>query len=94
MEVSSENIRHIIRDKYGGDQSADITGDFERLCKGEPLAYIIGWIPFLGLHIGLDTHPLIPRPETETLIGSVESMKQAQRLSCLGKLARLGKAAS
>jgi release factor glutamine methyltransferase len=31
----------------------------------EPLAYIIGDQPFLGLTIYLDSRPLIPRPETE-----------------------------
>ncbi|MEK7144880.1 MAG: methyltransferase, partial [Patescibacteria group bacterium] len=30
-----------------------------------PLAYVVGWQPFLGLKIYLDSHPLIPRSETE-----------------------------
>ena len=55
----------LIRDKYAGDRNADLTEDLARLKNGEPLAYVIGWIPFLGLRIGLDSSPLIPRPETE-----------------------------
>lgn len=55
----------LVRDKYGGDTSVDLSKDLARLSAGEPLAYVIGWVPFLGLRIALDSHPLIPRPETE-----------------------------
>lgn len=39
--------------------------DVERVQRGEPLAYVLGHIPFLGLSVDLSSHPLIPRPETE-----------------------------
>lgn len=63
MSFSDESL--IRRDKYANDQSVDISSDLARVQAGEPLAYVIGWIPFLGLRIHLDSHPLIPRPETE-----------------------------
>lgn len=56
---------HLIRDKYHGDRAADLTEDLARLAAGEPLAYVIGWVPFLGRRIMLGSKPLIPRPETE-----------------------------
>lgn len=62
---SPEDIRALRRDKYDDDPEANMAADLERLAAGEPLAYVIGWIPFLGLKIHLDSFPLIPRPETE-----------------------------
>lgn len=74
---TSRDIELLIRDKYAGDKTADITDDLMRLANGEPLAYVIGWLPFLGLSIRLDSHPLIPRPETEwwteVLIGHLKT---------------------
>lgn len=66
MSIPSEKeVLQLRQDKYGGDASVDITKDIQRLSAGEPLAYVIGWMPFLGLRVRLDSHPLIPRPETE-----------------------------
>lgn len=56
----------LLDEKYAGDISAPgFSRDCKRLGAGEPLAYVIGWQPFLSLNIYLDSHPLIPRPETE-----------------------------
>lgn len=40
----------------------------DRLAKHEPLAYIVGYQPFMGLNILVDKRVLIPRPETELLV--------------------------
>lgn len=55
----------LLREKYHGVPSAAYEYDVAQLMKGEPLAYLIGSIPFLGCTIYLDSHPLIPRVETE-----------------------------
>jgi len=55
----------LLDEKYGGTATPEFEADRERLAQGEPLAYVIGHQPFLGLDIYLDSRPLIPRPETE-----------------------------
>ncbi|KND51031.1 MAG: release factor glutamine methyltransferase [Parcubacteria bacterium C7867-007] len=66
VEISRDDIALLVRDKYQGNSPEDaLAADIVRLVEGEPLAYVIGWIPFLSLRIRLDSHPLIPRPETE-----------------------------
>jgi len=55
----------LLQDKYNGIESDAFLDDVKKLESGIPLAYIIGWMPFCGAKIYLDSHPLIPRPETE-----------------------------
>jgi len=65
MVSSTKESTWLLQEKYGGVPNAAYETDLARLTHGEPLAYVIGWQPFLGLKIYLDSHPLIPRPETE-----------------------------
>lgn len=55
----------MLKEKYRGEMTAEFYADLQRLASGEPLAYLIGSIPFLDTTITLDSRPLIPRPETE-----------------------------
>lgn len=55
----------LLTEKYGGTSTPAYEAELARLRAGEPVAYLIGHQPFLGLTIYLDSHPLIPRPETE-----------------------------
>ncbi len=65
MNVSKRDAHWLLVEKYNGEINGDYYKDLSRLENGEPIAYVIGWIPFLNARIGLEMHPLIPRPETE-----------------------------
>jgi len=48
---------------------AALRGAAQRRMNGEPLQYIIGHWPFRQLDLDVDERVLIPRPETEELVG-------------------------
>jgi len=69
----------LLKEKYAGIASEAFLKDRERLFQGEPLGYVIGWVPFLDVRITLDSHPLIPRPETEYWTELMIKEMKAQR---------------
>lgn len=63
--ADSQEAAWLLKEKYQGVASPEYEDDLRRLEAGEPLAFVIGFVPFLGTTIYLDSHPLIPRAETE-----------------------------
>lgn len=63
--VDLRDATWLLKEKYAGVPSPAYEADLERLRDGEPLAYVIGWVDFLGSRLDLYARPLIPRPETE-----------------------------
>ena len=48
------------------------------LCKGCPFAYAVGTVQFRHLTLGVDPRALIPRPETEVLVGEIVERMRAR----------------
>ena len=56
----------------GDGAAARFEAALDRRSAGEPVAYIRGFKEFHGLAFGADARALIPRPETERLVGLAE----------------------
>ncbi len=73
LETQKEKI---LQEKYAGEVSPAYEADCVRLEKGEPYEYVLGHVDFLGAHIDLSFHPMIPRPETAFWVArAIEELK-------------------
>ena len=64
-QTIKRDLQFLLRDKYKGNWQKKFIKDAARIKQGEPLDFVIGWMPFLKCVIDLRYKPLIPRPETE-----------------------------
>ncbi len=83
----------LLEEKYHGEATEAFEADKERLARGEPLSYVIGEQPFLGLKIHLNSHPLIPRAETEWWTEQLLTMLVSREPAEPFPAVRLGQAA-
>ncbi|MBA3919707.1 MAG: peptide chain release factor N(5)-glutamine methyltransferase [Gemmatimonas sp.] len=56
-------------DHLSAEDMARVEQALHRRLRGEPLAYAVGWAPFRHLELMVDSRVLIPRPETEEVVG-------------------------
>lgn len=73
---------------HEGDELPDFIGDkidgiIKRLSAYEPIQYILDDAYFYGLHFQVNSHTLIPRPETEQLIDLIAEQNTAEDLHIL-----------
>lgn len=55
-------------DEVSDEQRALMRELVQRRAKSEPVAYLVGHREFFGLDFYVDSHVLVPRPDTETLV--------------------------
>ncbi|MHB8860273.1 MAG: HemK/PrmC family methyltransferase [Minisyncoccota bacterium] len=82
--------RWLLEEKFGGQETEEFERDKKRLAAGEPLGFVIGWQPFLGLKIYLDSKPLIPRTETEWWVEQLLKVRTSDVLTFLDLCAGSG----
>ncbi|MGI8588640.1 MAG: peptide chain release factor N(5)-glutamine methyltransferase [Chloroflexia bacterium] len=71
LQISRGQLYARLRDPWPPDLLEPFGELLRRRLAGEPVAYIVGHKDFYGLDLLVDRRVLIPRPETEELVGAV-----------------------
>lgn len=71
MEISRGQLYARLRDPLAAGLIEPFGALLQRRLAGEPVAYIVGHKDFYGLDLMVDHRVLIPRPETEEVVGAV-----------------------
>jgi release factor glutamine methyltransferase len=70
--LDAREARWLVEEFVSGDEFEDLSTLFaaaRRRRDGEPIQYVIGHWPFRSLDLDVDPRVLIPRPESEELVG-------------------------
>ncbi len=84
--MQTQEEKWLLQEKYNGVVTPSFETDKMRLLRGEPLAYVIGSIPFLGVNVDVSLRPHIPRVETEFWMEKIITLLQndpREQLACL-----------
>lgn len=70
--------RLVVEPALRPEEAEAIESALHRRLRGEPLAYAVGWAPFRELVLQVDRRVLIPRPETEVVVGEALRLTAAR----------------
>lgn len=73
LHIRPHELVRVRQEKFSDTQASQYTDFLTRMLAGEPLQYIVGRAPFMGMLLEVNRHTLIPRPETEELVAWIAS---------------------
>jgi release factor glutamine methyltransferase len=69
LDPRSRLILEALEHRYDEGELTLLQDHLRQVCSGVPVQRVVGWTEFRGLRIGCSGDVLIPRPETEEVVG-------------------------